>query len=255
MGLAQLRGQPPHQATQKAQGAPCRQDTRPAPRVRIMSWNAGGLNSIKYQEVLVWLQAESDAGRGLDVCILQETAWPMDSEFTAGLDGPGAVKWHAVHSAGKGHDGILCLLRAGFFPSEQIRYNIIVPGRLLHIRALLTVPLDLLCIYQWAWNPGKAEFNGKNRQEEMLRQRRRIWQSVDKWLGSIPQRSTCMMAGDFNCGLLPEATICGQGIANGGGTHPDQGALQELVQLLVRKGDPGKDLHPSRRHGTAGVSD
>ena len=76
----------------------------------------------------------------------------------------------------------------------------------------------------------KAEFNGKNRQDEMIRQRRKLWQGIDKWLGSIRQRSTCILAGDFNCSLLPEAAVCGPGIMPNGGAHPDQATFQALAR-------------------------
>ncbi|CAE7840736.1 Pol [Symbiodinium sp. CCMP2592] len=154
----------------------------------------------------------------------------MDSEYVATLEGSKPLRWHAIHSAGRGHDGILCLVREDLISSDHIRYHVVEPGRLLHVRILFTVPLDVLCIYQWAWNPGKAELNGKNRQEEMLRQRRHIWHRIAKWIESIPQRCTCLLAGDFNCSLLPEPAFCGQGVVTTHGGHPDQDTFQELVR-------------------------
>ncbi|CAE6973150.1 Pol [Symbiodinium sp. CCMP2592] len=153
-----------------------------------------------------------------------------DSEYVATLEGSKPLRWHAIHSAGRGHDGILCLVREDLISSDNLRYHVVEPGRLLHVRILFTVRLDVLCIYQWAWNPGKAELNGKNRQEEMLRQRRHIWHRIAKWIESIPQRCTCLLAGDFNCSLLPEPALCGKGVVTTHGGHPDQDTFQELVR-------------------------
>ncbi|CAE7828545.1 Pol [Symbiodinium sp. CCMP2592] len=199
-------------------------------RLRIVSWNSGGLTSTRYKEVLAWLQQSHEAGCTYDVCILQETMWPQDSEFIAKLDGPNHLQWHAVHSAGKSHEGILCLVRTGVVPAENIRYNVLEPGRLVHVRLLLCAPCDILCTYQWSWNPGKVELQGTNRVEEMLRQRRRIWQAMDKWLSSIPRRSTCIVVGDFNCSLVPERPVCGEGVPTSGGGHPDQESFQEIAR-------------------------
>ena len=75
--------------------------TRPQPRLKIISWNSGGLNSIRCKEVLVWLQKEHVEGRTYDLCIIQESAWPQDSEFVATLEGPCSTqvacypqRWH-----------------------------------------------------------------------------------------------------------------------------------------------------------------
>ena len=207
MDVTQLRGggTGPVNSSTGRQPTVARSTLRHAPRLRVLSWNSGGLNSVKYKEVLVWLQCAHEAGQTYDICVLQETAWPHDSEFVAKVEGSDKLQWHAIHSAGKGHDGILCLVRAGLIPAENLRYQVVEPGRLVHLRLLFSAPLDLLCVYQWAWNAGKAELKGKNRIEEMTRQRRRVWQSIDRWLGSIPQRSTCLLAGDFNCTLESEA--------------------------------------------------
>ena len=178
-----------------------------------------------------WLQQEHEAGRPYDVCVFLETAWKADAEFTATLDDQTSLKWHAIHSAGPDHAGILCLVRAGLVPPEHLRYNILVPHRLLHVRLLFATPLDLLCTYQWSWNPGKVEFQGKHRIEEMKRQRKHIWQRIEKWVGSLPQRSSSLLIGDFNAAVTPEQFICGSGVMQGNGSqHPDQGTFQEILR-------------------------
>ena len=125
MDVTQLRGggAGPVNSSTGRQPTVARSTLRHAPRLRVLSWNSGGLNSVKYKEVLVWLQCAHEAGQTYDICVLQETAWPHDSEFVAKVEGSDKLQWHAIHSAGKGHDGILCLVRAGLIPAENLRYQ------------------------------------------------------------------------------------------------------------------------------------
>ena len=182
--------------------------------------------------MLTWLQEEHQADRTVDICILQETAWREDMEFTTTPVGPGSLTWHAVHSAGGDRTGILCLVRAGLLNPTHIRTATLVPGRLVHLRLLFEVPLDILCIYQFAWNLQKVELRGaKNKTDAMLRQRRQIWQHVDKWIRAIPQRNGCVVLGDFNVSVLEEQHMCGAGLPpSTSAAHPDQGALLEILR-------------------------
>ncbi|CAE7225855.1 unnamed protein product, partial [Symbiodinium sp. CCMP2456] len=200
------------------------------PDNRIVNWNTGGLPNTRYREILVWLQQEHEANRPVDLCILLETAWREDSEFTASLDQPGAQTWHAGHSSGPDRAGILCLIRSGLLPASHLRYNILEPGRLVHLRLLFDMPMHILCAYQWAWNPSKLALQGKHRADAMTKQRRRIWQAIDRWAGSIPQRSTCLLLGDFNSTVTPEAPLSGPGVVQNQAHHPDQSAFQEILR-------------------------
>ena len=74
---------------------------RAARRLRVVSWNCGGLSSSACSEVLVWLREEAKCGRPVDVMCLQETSWKEDCEFvTGGGQGPG-TRWHVVHTGCK----------------------------------------------------------------------------------------------------------------------------------------------------------
>ena len=46
-------------------------------QLKMMTWNTGGLSSTLYGEVLTRLQAEAEAHRSIDICILQETSCPV----------------------------------------------------------------------------------------------------------------------------------------------------------------------------------
>ena len=111
-----------------------------------------------------------------------------------------------------------------------MRYHIVESGRLSSHQTSVRGTFESPMRVSMGLESRKAEFNGKNRQDEMIRQRRKLWQGIDKWLGSIRQRSTCILAGDFNCSLLPEAAVCGPGIMPNGGAHPDQATFQALAR-------------------------
>ena len=50
-------------------------------RLRLVSWNAGGLMDTRNQEVQAWLAAEAQAGRPVDIMTIQETCWKQDLEY------------------------------------------------------------------------------------------------------------------------------------------------------------------------------
>ena len=142
-------------------------------RLRIISWNAGGLSGPRYNEVLEWLGAEAKAGRPVDLCLLQETSWRQDMEYTSTPSSPEAPTYHVIHSAGADKSGVLCMIRVGLVPAGHIRSVARLPGRVLHVRLLFEVPLDILVVYQFAWNPHKQSLQG-NKCEALMKQRRRV---------------------------------------------------------------------------------
>ena len=64
----------------------------------------------------------------------------------------------------------------------------------------------------------------------LLQQREGIWNKIDSWLKSIPLRNLVLVAGDLNCGLFPEKTYIGRGVAYACQVPPDQTRLQQLVK-------------------------
>ena len=88
-------------------------------RLRIVTWNSGGLASHTCREVLTWLQLEHEAKRTVDICILQETAWQEDLEYSTSFPGPTAVNWHVVHASGQDRTGLLCMIRKGLVQADQ----------------------------------------------------------------------------------------------------------------------------------------
>ncbi|CAE7249889.1 unnamed protein product, partial [Symbiodinium sp. CCMP2456] len=201
------------------------------PRLRIVSWNAGGLAARNYREITTWLQLEHEAHRTVDICVIQETSWKEDLEYTTSFEAAGQVNWHVVHSTNKDKSGILCMIRSGLISADKIRTSCLHPGRLLHVRLLFPVPFDLLCMYQHAWNLQGKALRGPSKTDALLRLRKQLWDSLDKWLSTVPQRHGCAVAGDFNLSVHEDPPTCGAGLPSSSTTpHPDQSVLMDILR-------------------------
>ena len=129
-------------------------DGRARPRLHVMSWNAGGLSSDRYQQLLLWLQGP---GKHLHVVAVQETHWRHDASYKV----PG---WHAYHfpcSATDKSAGILILVNQLLYPPHKVQLTCLVKGRLIHLRLelspsaySLSTPLCRQCSAQ---RPGGSE--------------------------------------------------------------------------------------------------
>ncbi|CAE7801270.1 Pol [Symbiodinium sp. CCMP2592] len=202
--------------------------TRASRNADLHTWYRGR------REVLQWLCREDQANRPVDVMCIVETAWREDSEFTTRRDPnlPKAPQWHAVHTGSKEKAGVLCLIRASLLGADDIRYNVLQAGRLLHIRLQLQVPLDILCVYQIAWNPSRASLAPSHKAEQLVQQRDKLWRKMSQWAATIPLRHGFLMLGDFNTPLQQELPYCGPGLASA--KDPPQ-KDRETFQTLLRQ--------------------
>ena len=65
------------------------------------------------------------------------------------------------------------------------------PGRLLHVRISgYSVPIDVIAVYQWVLQDGKASSASRDRQA--------VWTQLTRLIGSLPVRNVLAVAGDFN---------------------------------------------------------
>ena len=116
--------------------------------------------------------------------------------------------------------------------ADCIRYRVLLEGRLLHVRVLLRTPLDILCVYQEAWNPQKLTLDPSHKVEQLVKQRARVWQGISKWISQTPRRHGLVMLGDFNCPLVHDPPVCGPGLmSTASHPHRDQGDFQTLLHL------------------------
>ena len=167
-------------------------------RIRYASWNAGGLSADVMAEALVWA-----ARQELDCLLLQETHWSQTREWQQ--DG-----WLCIHTAAAKpkQGGVLVCLRATKAPVNLVRWNELVAGRAVHVRAEIKgQQLDILAIYQVVRAVGSVEALDGN-----LKRRKQVWQALDRCLSSLPRRSLILLAGDFNTAFVRTPGVIGGGV-------------------------------------------
>ena len=198
-----------------------------AHNLRILYWNAGGLHASRHAELKHWLHIQDEHTRP-DLVVITETHWPTTMEYPA-------TDWQAVHTgAGQSQGGILVLVHNSVCPAHDIRYNELKPGRLLHVRISLQKrpAIDVLAVYQHAWNPDGGDGDRQARITRLLANRSDIWDRISKWARSVPARSLLLVAGDMNCPLQRETTHVGRGTPPlpTGHHYKDQFRLQDLLR-------------------------
>ena len=184
---------------------------RPASRLKVVTWNSGGLQGYRYDEFRVWLE-KSQAAADLDVICVQETHWKGSFEWTE-------QAWSAIHSgAGQPRTGgILILISPRVAARCQIKYDEIFPGRLLHVKLCADPSVDLLCVYQhtWGFHAGPnsaATAAGETALDILLSRRRAVWNKMRAWLHNVPARNLLVMLGDFNTPCCPDSGHVGMGV-------------------------------------------
>ena len=190
-----------------------------AERFEVFTWNCGGLSQLLLQEVKLLLQRNPR----IKIMILVETHHSYSNEWVDG-------DWTFVHSpaASPKQGGILLGIRTDFCSRDTMRWQELVPGRLLHLRCFARdlQHLDVVAVYQHA-----LPF-GADKLAAALAKRKTVWGRIDKLLGSFPVRSSVVLAGDFNSGLNTTAEFAGFGVV----PHSQQPTViaerQELTSML-----------------------
>ena len=200
--------------------------------------------------MLYWLKDEHRQGRPVDILAQDDKHDPQ---------------WFVINSgSGSAEAGVLFFISTKLVRSDEIRSVALHAGRALHVRLMLNPPLDLLNVYQYAWNPNKqgAE-QGQHKMDALLKQRMSIWKSVRSWLGSIPRRHGCILLGDFNTPLSTCPGLVGGGVAKR--VHKpmqtDHEEFQQIIQQFAcialntwsQAGDPARTFIPAVAgdgHGT-----
>ena len=178
-------------------------------------WNAGGLGGGLYAELMTFLTNSL-----YDVAVILESKWQECLEYTAG-------PWSCIHSGCKSRKqaGVLILIHQRLAPPSHLRFEHILQGRILHVRAPLpgkdTRHIHIIGVYQKTYDPKCTS---------MLEQRSQVWQALDRHLARIPVRDSLVAAGDYNTPLKPDPPLVG-GVTCPMPCHPPED-LEDLSQLL-----------------------
>ena len=158
-GLAQYRGRTlraePHAGTNDhpaAPNVPRRLHHPPrlrtqSGRIQVMTYNAGGLSTHHYTELLAWLHILKGRRQCPDVVMVQETHWSEDHDYSNDM-------WRVISSGcNSRHSGLLIMLAKATFATATIRKEIAVAGRVLAARVQQGQKvLHLINVYQKVWN-------------------------------------------------------------------------------------------------------
>ena len=198
--------------------APPRRRAQPQPsqgkRLRIFSWNCGGLSQV-FDSCVHWLHENA-----YDVAIIVETKWSFSSSWSD-------QAYHYVHSgikcSGFASSGVLVMVSTKLTSAQNIRYSAIAPGRMLRVQfptdSECTSHLEVIAVYQHVWDG----------QTKSLEDRSRVLQALSKTLHEIPARSQVVVAGDFNQTCRPLSRHIGCGVPAKSHASSDNGDLQTLV--------------------------
>ena len=171
-------------------------------RISIMTWNCGGLTTLRFAELKEWLRQQPPASRP-QLLVLQETLWRGDFEWTDDM-------YTYLHSgSGQTRDsGILTMVSRSLCAPDLIRHASIQPGRLMRIKICLEPCVEVLAVYQHAWRPETTA----NAREALLAKRLALWHRVQRFAESTALRSQLIVLGDFNTPLSSQQPFTGQGL-------------------------------------------
>ena len=173
--------------------------TRHYPRLRVRSYNVGGVTSAVYDYLHHWLTTECQE----DVLILQELHWGCGrAEGTWQIPG-----WLLVVSADAAHrfSGVGVAISTRVVSSDHVNFRTIIPGRLLHVRcADEKKTLDIVAGYQWV----RSETGAKS----TLEHRSLFWSKLGALLHELPTRNLVVVGADFNTRCKPVPGLVGRGV-------------------------------------------
>ena len=198
--------------------------TIPANSLKIVTWNAGGLHSSRYVELMSWLETH-DSGP-IHVCCVHESHWPSSSEYSN-------HRWVFVHTGSSSSTGgVLMIINRSVACPAQLQHAELHAGRLLHVRVQSEPAVDLLGTYQHAWNPNSKQrlSTAENGLQLLLRQRQEIWDKIESWAAAVPKRNRLILLGDMNVSLRPCPPHVGLGCARSPqNTHSDLASFERII--------------------------
>ena len=162
----------------------------------VLSWNAGGLTSRYFDELISLL--ETPEYRKIRLVSVQETHWSTSSVFSKG-------NWHIVTSSdpqGR-RAGVMTLIHKSLCTLSDIRSVEHAQGRLHQVR----IPwqnshIHIVTGYQHVWQSKLAK-------AENVEQRKSWTEALSKCMSRIPQRDRLYVCADFNSTAKREAPWIG----------------------------------------------
>ena len=169
------------------------------PRLRVRSYNVGGVTSEVYDHLHHWLLHQCTD----DIVILQELHWGC-GRHEAHWRVPGWLFYVSADERQR-FSGVAVLVSERVASADQTTYCTWLPGRLLHVRCVSTkVTLDVIAGYQWV-----KRSHSDSKQEEL---RGLFLQKLGALLQSLPARNMVVIGADWNTHCHPLAGSIGRGV-------------------------------------------
>ena len=211
-GIAQYRGrtmraaqynhlpQPPNAKTTSSHTRQMRNPPTGRNRITVMSYNAGGLSTYHYAELLAWLHIQKRHRQAPDIVMIQETHWLGEQDYSNDA-------WHVLATGcDRQHSGLLIMLAKATFPEAVIRKEVAIPGRVLAVRIQQDQKvLNLVNVYQKVWN-------GTHEAKQI---RTQVLDALQKQVQQAPSRYPLIVAGDFNASLDHRSPCVGSAVISG----------------------------------------
>ena len=192
-------------------------------RLLVWSWNAGGITTDLWQELLLTLEQLPVLQRP-QVVMLQESHWT--EAITPNFH---TSAWTVLTSPTTDCKaaGLVMLIDKQVHHRGTLTYADPLPGRIQHARvATAHWTVDLLNVYQ------KPQSTQKGQAQTSRDLRKQVWQTLRQQLSRLPERHTLILGGDHNCHLRPSACAGPQAGSNHSNSMPDQHILQKLLEDL-----------------------
>ena len=169
-------------------------------RITVMSYNAGGLSTHHYAELLAWLHIQKRHRQAPDIVMIQETHWLGEQDYSNDA-------WHVLATGcDRQHSGLLIMLAKATFPEAVIRKEVAIPGRVLAVRIQQDQKvLNLVNVYQKVWN-------GTHEAKQI---RTQVLDALQKQVQQAPSRYPLIVAGDFNASLAHRSPCVGSAVISG----------------------------------------
>ncbi|CAE7260133.1 unnamed protein product [Symbiodinium necroappetens] len=172
---------------------------RQVPRLRVRTYNLGGVNTAVYDTLCAWLRTQPE----LDILFLQEIHFGFGREEATWVI-PGWLFIVAPDSSSR-YSGVGMVISTRIASPQTVSFCTWAPGRILQARCQGSrVNLDLFSVYQWVRKDSSDEVQSGKRSD--------LWHQLSRALGNVPRRNLLVVGGDLNSSVVSSPGLIGRGL-------------------------------------------
>ena len=172
---------------------------RQVPRLRVRTYNLGGVNTAVYDTLCAWLRTQPE----LDILFLQEIHFGLGREEATWAI-PGWLFIVAPDSSSR-YSGVGMVISTRIASPQTVSFCTWAPGRILQVRCQGSrVNLDLFSVYQWVRKDSSDEVQSGKRSD--------LWHQLSRAIGNVPRRNLLVVGGDLNSSVVSSPGLIGRGL-------------------------------------------